>query len=291
MKALIDGDVVTYQCGFASDQVIYECPDGTEFQYKKEAIEYCNLNGQTIEAIEKHIEPEPVEHCLHSVKIFLNKILEEVDADSHEILLTGPVQARKLVYPEYKANRDPTHKPFWYDKIHEYLVTTWNADLIAGSEADDAMAWKQWADPGTRAGDQFGAETCICTIDKDLNMVPGFHYNWKANAGAGDLYWVEETSANMCFFEQWLTGDSADNIPGLKGWGPVKAQKYLKGLPSYDPKMLARAVWAAWQKAPSPAEYNKAEWVNMIGDLLWMQRTPGETWDSFFGVPRFTSVS
>ena len=287
MLALVDGDVVTYQCGFASDQTIYTAPDGAEFQYKKEAVQHCLDHKLDENDIAKNVEPEPVEHCLHSVKIFINSMLHEIDADEKKIFLTGGGQRRVDIFPEYKANRDETHKPYWYSEIHQYLQETHGADMIIGEEADDAMAWHQWADKATRDGDQLGAETCICTIDKDLNMVPGFHYNWKANGGKGDLFWVDETVANRLFFEQWLSGDTADNIPGIPGVGPIKAQKILAGVGD-DPFLMYEKVINEWSGPPvvasAPACQSVEEYVHLIGDLLWMQRVPGETWDQHFGL-------
>jgi 5'-3' exonuclease len=279
MLALIDGDVVTYQCGFASDQTVYTCPDGSEFQYKKEAKQRCLDKDLDDSAITKHIEPEPVEHCLHSVKIFLANVMKEIDATESKIFITGSGQDRLAMYPEYKANRDKTHKPHWYNEIHDYLVNVHNADVIIGSEADDAMAWHQMADPSTAENDQLGAETCICTIDKDLNMVPGLHYNWQRD----DVYWVDPEMANRLFFEQWLSGDAADNIPGIAGIGPTKAQRILAATPD-NPALLydkVMQVWMTHKTAVSSLDYMQ---VHLYGDLLWMQRTPGQKWDEAFSL-------
>ena len=43
--ALVDGDIIVYSCGFASDIREWHCPDGTIFSYNKEAKEYCDDNG------------------------------------------------------------------------------------------------------------------------------------------------------------------------------------------------------------------------------------------------------
>jgi len=42
---------------------------------------------------------------------------------------------------------------------------------------------------------------------------------------------------------QCLTGDNADNIPGLKGIGPKKAEKILKGIPEKRRWNRVRAAW------------------------------------------------
>ena len=193
--------------------------------------------------------------------------------------MTGGLQWRKSTFPDYKANRDTTHKPHWYKEIQEYLIKYYNAEVIVSSEADDAMAWHQWEDSGTRVNDQFTAESCICTIDKDLNMVPGFHFNWNANKGKGDMFWIEPDTADRVFFEQWLMGDNADNIPGIPKVGTVTAAKLLKDIPD-DTEILYDEVMRLWHDRTS----QPAKFVHMIGDLLWMERVPGDKWDKHYGL-------
>ena len=67
MKNLIDGDVITYQAGFASDQVDYFVGKA-KYHYKKDANKYADSIHFPRNKIEKRVEYEPVEHCLHSVK-------------------------------------------------------------------------------------------------------------------------------------------------------------------------------------------------------------------------------
>ena len=44
-RALVDGDIIVYSCGFASDIREWHCPDGKIFSYSKEAKAYCEDNG------------------------------------------------------------------------------------------------------------------------------------------------------------------------------------------------------------------------------------------------------
>ena len=69
------------------------------------------------------------------------------------------------------------------------------------------------------------AKTVIATIDKDLDNTPGWHYNWNK----GEMYWVSEGEATKKFYTQLLTGDKVDNIQGIPGIGPKKAEKVLEG--------------------------------------------------------------
>jgi hypothetical protein len=62
-----------------------------------------------------------------------------------------------------------------------------------------------------------GEDTIICSIDKDLRTIPGKHYN--LDSGVVDE--VTRHDAWHNFWSQVLTGDSTDNIEGLKGCGKV----------------------------------------------------------------------
>ena len=76
MRALIDGDVLVYQAGFASDQREYECPDGVKMKYMKDAKIHCDNRGLDKKSIRKHVTAEPLEYCLYSVKKMIKGIME-----------------------------------------------------------------------------------------------------------------------------------------------------------------------------------------------------------------------
>jgi 5'-3' exonuclease len=283
MKALVDGDIIVYQGGFASDQQKYTVR-GADFQYKKDAVAHAKKIGFDPALIKKSITSEPVAHCLHSIKKMIEGICHNVDATDKLILLSGKANFRDDLYPAYKANRDRTQKPTHYEDIRQYLVDVHKADVIVGSEADDALGWWQYKDYIASSGDPLKAETCICTIDKDLDQVPGWHFNWRLDKGKGVMYWVDEADALHWFFQQWLVGDTADNIPGVPGIGNKTAEKLMKAhCPVYTkPQDYYDYVMHMWLSKTS----NTPAFVNMVGDLLWMQRVAGETWDRHLGLTR-----
>ena len=283
MKALIDGDVIVYVCGFASDKTMYTCPDGHQQQYKKDANAHCDANSLDKKAITKAVTAEPVEHCLHSVKLFLKDIIASVDGTDHQVFLSGKGNFRDELYSEYKANRDRSVKPLHYDAIREYLINVWHADEVVGVEADDALGWAQYKEILATKGSIEDTETVICTIDKDLNQIPGWHYNWQLDGGKGTMYMTTPEESLHYFFLQWLTGDSADNIPGIPKVGEKTARKILE--PLVNVNATAKEYYDEIIRQYKNAGKGSA-WANIIGDLLWMQRNPSETWSIHLGIAR-----
>jgi 5'-3' exonuclease len=113
--------------------------------------------------------------------------------------------------------------------------------LCEDYEADDGMAIAQadkltydsvGSPPDNFTGEFVdGSQTVICSRDKDLKMVPGYHYSW----GAGKqkevpTRFISEEEGNKWFFTQLLMGDATDNIPGLYRVGQKNAEKLLDGL-------------------------------------------------------------
>jgi 5'-3' exonuclease len=161
---------------------------------------------------------------------------------------------------KYKGNRDPKHKPKYYAEIRQYLLDVYKAELVTGKEADDAVATEQWSHPDK--------STVIVSIDKDLDMIPGYHYNPKK----GLFYYVTIDEANLAFFRQMLVGDSTDNIPGITGLGPVKSRKLLPDGMAADE--AANVVRAEYLREYGPDKWQEA--YAEVATLLWMIRKEGE---------------
>jgi len=155
---------------------------------------------------------------LHSTKAFIIGMLKDTKADNYIGFLTGGDNFRGIVDNMYKANRKGAIKPVHYQAIRNYMVSRFNAKVIEGSEADDALACNQTKD------------TAIATIDKDLKMVAGKHYNYVTKEW--DTVTLEE--GTRWFYTQMLTGDSVDNICGIKGLGEKGAEKMLDAIDSKD---------------------------------------------------------
>jgi len=117
-----------------------------------------------------------------------------------------------------EASRD--QKQDWFSDFKGYIHTLPDVVPAIGYETDDLI--RIWARQATESGDPF----VICSIDKDLDCIEGLHFNNKHNT----FYTIGANYANSFYWQQILSGDSVDNIPGLPRIGPVKAEKMLEGL-------------------------------------------------------------
>ncbi len=222
MISLIDSDILVYECGFSSDSNAKNALlMGWGLKTKKE----CSPE----QLDELTLAKEPLEYCLKIVKNKIEEILKITEAEDYKLYLTGKDNFRNKIQPDYKANRDPGHKPHWYKEIKEYLIEVHGAEVIDGMEADDKLSIEQVSSEEW---------TCICTKDKDLDMVPGFHYNWSKSKYELGVYHVEEIEGLRFFYTQILTGDATDNIPGLfKATGKRATKKFKEPIQSMETEL------------------------------------------------------
>ena len=303
MKALIDGDILRYRIGFAAQTTYTDIYMGADihksFDNKTDLNEY--LKTLPVDAeyeLVERIVADPVENCLHSVKLQLNSIIEGAKADEYKILLTGHGNFREGLVDYYKANRDRGKRPIHYDAITRYLIEGWNAKVVHRREADDALSilqyqWYEWAEGVAAQDETHMGETIICTIDKDLDMVPGWHYNFVDDV----TYWVDEEDGLRNFYFQLLEGDSSDNIPGLSKITGTRRKKGEWNV--HRSELLARedevSMWK-YVKDCYLIEFCKMDpnedtiltediekavvsKLRETGKLLWMQRTLDDDWE------------
>jgi len=228
MKALLDSDILAYRISFA-------CKD------------------------------ETAEHAAYSLNSYIADIItRKVDTtfpdcfvDSWELFLTGSNNFRLDIAKTavYKGHR-PEVKPVHLAHLREHMTSHWGAVVIEGEEADDAIA--------TRAT-QLGDYCVIVSLDKDLDQVSGWHFNFVKDIG----YYVTPEEGMLNLYKQILTGDTADNIIGLKGVGPVKANKLLADIT--DELDLYNACLEAYD--------GNEDRVLENARLLWLRRFPNQMWN------------
>lgn len=294
MIALIDGDIIKYQAGFASDQKIYTL-NGSEFEYKKDAQYHAKVHKLSEDDITVRAEAEPVEYCLSSVKKMIKSIMEAVDAQECRIFLTGKDNFREKVAVTlpYKGNRDDAHKPIHYQAIHDYLVNVWKAEVVDGQEADDMLSitqYTEWKHNDETNLDGTLSDTIICSVDKDLLGTPGFNYNWRND----EIKYVTLQEANNFFNRQLLTGDTVDNILGC---GKREEATYKTGKKVGQTYMKRKGIGPKQAEKLLPIHKNEEEMYKEVkkqydivfkddseralremADLLWIRRVENSNW-------------
>lgn len=232
MLALIDADIVCYRCAATAEND----PDWIAIARTRELIE---------------------------------QIIHETQTNSYKLYLSGTDNFRKKIYPDYKANRtQPPPKHLAVCK--EYLVNEWGAEWFNGAEADDALAIEQEKylrkfDPDSNYWNQpkYNRGSIICSIDKDLKQIPGWHYNFVKK----EAEFISTETAIRNFYMQLLTGDPADNIKGCKGIGKAKAPRILEGCET------EQEMFEAVRNT-----YNDDELMLINGQLLWIWREINGIW-------------
>lgn len=180
-----------------------------------------------------------------------------LDCDDYKGFLTGKSNFREslAVTVPYKGQRT-AEKPIHLQALRDHLVKSWGFEVVEGIEADDAVGIAAYAVPED--------ETIMVHIDKDLNQLRGWHYNYRKN----ESYHVTEFEGLVSFYTQILTGDRIDNVIGLKGIGPVKAKRILEECTNENE--LYQAVLKAYEGDQQRVQEN--------GSLLWLQRKPNQVW-------------
>lgn len=229
MRLLIDLDPKIYSCGFASEDVHYDLalqkPDGSMIQAlyhdgnkmkqdKKQWIE----EGITILSQERIASPVPESHALQILKTSIKDVERAVFSKYGNmpvrLYLTGDNNFREQVatVKPYKGNRK-SEKPYHYGNLRKYAVEQHGAIVVHGREADDQISI-----------DARLEECVVATIDKDLDQIPGKHYDYLKKV----FYTMDNEEADCFFYQQILSGDAVDNIPGAKGIGEGRAKKLMQ---------------------------------------------------------------
>tara|TARA_B100000795_G_scaffold64408_1_gene43516 strand:- start:1497 stop:2252 length:756 start_codon:yes stop_codon:yes gene_type:complete len=225
------------KCFIDADSIVYRIALKTDISLKK-AMEY----------YDRAIEEIQWETC--SGRVY--------------VALKGEGNFRYDIEPDYKGQRKVSNVDEAVVErrkdLNEYAYSLGHFKSD-NCEADDVVSI--WAQQSLDAKEHY----VIAHIDKDIDMVEGWHYNFTKET----LYYIckDQGYRKMCL--QMLTGDSTDNIQGLVGIGPKKAEKLLADVSKAD--MLAK-VQEAWEEA-HPEDWQ--ERLEVCWNLLYMRRT----WDGF----------
>jgi hypothetical protein len=237
MKVFFDMDPCVYMAAFAAQKKLYTVVYWEEDQGLQEKV-FQDGNEKNkwlreikeqeldiiIEDTEAHLVVEDEGFARQAAATTLKGALRAIAArfkvpeDSLEVsyYLTGKGNFREelATIAKYKGNRDKMEKPVHYQAVRDYLVDHWGAYVVDGIEADDEVSILAW-DSYRSGGDHV-----LCTIDKDLDQVPGWHYDYKKKV----FYETDPLDGELFFYAQILAGDSTDNIKGCYRIGIEKAK-------------------------------------------------------------------
>jgi DNA polymerase-1 len=216
-------------------------------------------------------ENEDLGIAIWRMEEMIDNTLAETGADEFSIFLSGDTNFRYSVYPEYKANRTQP-KPRHLRDLKQYLVDKYNAEVSVDCEADDLLGIAQCSQQ----------DTIICSLDKDLRMIPGQHYSFEIRGNNKGTAWVrpaeivtvDPVEGLRRFYTQVLTGDATDNVKGAAGIGKVKAGRILSDLGTEAEMLDAVRDF-----------FSCDEELLITGQCLWIFRKPNDRWK----IPSFTS--
>lgn len=161
------------------------------------------------------------EELVESTDWIMDDILTSCNADGYIAYIKGKntTTERKLINPEYKANR-PKESPKWWSFTKQYLIDKWKVIPADNYEVDDYVNVTLKMLP----------DSFIVAIDKDLLGLEGRHFNWRKKE------WVEVTKKQegYNFWASMITGDTADNIKGCAGKGIKFVEKWMTTYGTFD---------------------------------------------------------
>ena len=163
----------------------------------------------------------------------LDAVIENTFSNDHLIAIGGLSNFRELFFDGYKKSparlKNKKTRPEWFNGLKTWLENLDNTVVAYDFEANDLL--RMWSIEAK----MYDIDYIICTIDKDLDCIPGKHFK----PGKDEFYSVTEDEADIHYWKQILMGDSVDNIPGLPGIGEVKAMRILKSCDNHNNRKAA----------------------------------------------------
>ena len=197
----------------------------------------------------------------------INGICDTLGVTDHQCYLTSTDKTnfRYAVDSTYKSNRTAP-RPKWFGVIREHLINDYQAEVVSGMEADDAIGIEATKRKNNK-------DLFISSIDKDLLQIPGEHYNFVSRSH----FTVSVEEGNEHLGRQLLVGDITDSIKSLRGIGPVKAERILSGATSR--KDILRRVEESFKQFYGKTKNNPSKettlWqkeLRRVSDLIFIQR-------------------
>ena len=182
---------------------------------------------------------------------FLNMFLKMIDAFNPDGVVVafdkGKPRVRMEMLPQYKAQRPPMDPDLHaqFPMIKE-LITAINVPILQseGWEGDDILGTM------ARLGEEAGCDMLLVTGDRDMYQLVTEHVNVvSTRKGLSDVAIMTPESVDDLYHGitpalvpdfYGLKGDTSDNIPGVPGIGPKKANALIAQYGSLD-EVIAHA--------------------------------------------------
>jgi len=154
----------------------------------------------------------------------IERICIATNSSEIECYIGGSDNFRKKLYPEYKANRTK-EPPTYLQDCRELLVTQYKSVVVNGMETDDALGIAQT---------KYDGNSRICSLDKDLLQVQGWHFNWVNQ----EFKLVSPLDGLKTFYKQIILGDKSDNVLGYDGKLRGECPKFIQKLQAPIDEMI-----------------------------------------------------
>lgn len=251
-----------------------------------------NYSFETISEIKPDAEPR---FAFQAIKQKVDKIVEAAGCDDFVLCIEGEGNFRKDFksrFVDYKGQRSP--KPILFEECREFFLKKYKKRVVLseGRETDDTcniMAWESY-NKGLSSKDKSKCDVVLAYCDKDLAANSrGWMLNY--NKLEEGIFWNDAFTQSYNFATQLLTGDNADNIPGIEklskitkerfnikveGVGPATAKKILADCKTEVD--LASRVYECYS-AMYGEEEGWDERLDENGFFLYLLRHDKDGWD------------
>jgi len=150
----------------------------------------------------------------------INRVEEFKDmmkTNSVTMCLTDRANFRRILNPDYKANRSKSRLPIILRQVKQWIIEELDGQMWANLEADDVISI-------LATDKEMDEETIIISIDKDFKSVPGIFYDYNK----GEYHHPTEEEADNYHLVQTIAGDHTDGYSGVPGIGVTRAERLLE---------------------------------------------------------------
>lgn len=272
MAVFIDADSMIFRAGCSVEESFYVVLDENgfvkgEYRYKRDIPEEYLTDEYILDRYKRFTDNNHEDDCLYHAQGRLNDMLNNIVkrewCGEYQVFLGGSGNFRKEVNPEYKAHRDDFMRPMLEQRLRDYLINKWDAEVVDGEEADDRVSYLHMEQYSKDAD-----SSCIAYIDKDLENTPGWHWNFLKE----EMTFISEEEAIVNFYRQLLTGDQHDLVgSGVKGIGVKKAAKIIPH--AAPPLEMYRDVLSVYEEHGM----DEGTLIN-TAQCLWIRQKENELW-------------